>query len=312
MPFGLHGAPATFQRLMDRLLQGHLGYAAAYLDDVIIYSPDWESHLKHIELVVREIAKAGLTINPQKCVLGSSETKYLGYIVGNGQVKPEVSKVEAVAEAAIPTTKKEVRSFLGLAGYYRRFIPKFSQIAAPLTELIKKSKKNQVNWTDECQVGFETLKKALCSEPVLTSPDFTKPFIVQTDASEVGLGAVLCQETGGEEHPILYISRKLFPREMRYSTIEKECLAIKWALETLRYYLLGSTFTLVTDHHPLTWINRMKDKNARIARWYLALQPYHFQVNHRAGSKHQNADHLSRYGFEVGQEKEMSETMVPS
>ncbi|XP_041421806.1 uncharacterized protein LOC121394536 [Xenopus laevis] len=302
MPFGLHGAPATFQRLMDRILRGHDSYCSAYLDDVVIFSPDWQSHLRHLDTVVSLIKSAGLTINPKKCALGFTETRYLGYILGNGKVKADKSKIKAIAEILPPKTKKEVRSFLGLVGYYRRFLPNFSEIAAPLTDLTKKNCKDQVIWNPQCEVAFQKLKDMLCTEPVLKSPNFDYRFIVQTDASEKGLGAVLSQEIDGEEHPVLYISRKLFPRETRYSVIEKECLAIKWALESLRCYLLGQEFSLVTDHHPLIWINRMKDKNARVTRWYLAIQPFRFTVHHRPGSQHHNADYLSRYG--AGTEKE--------
>ncbi|XP_053872984.1 uncharacterized protein LOC128831041, partial [Malaclemys terrapin pileata] len=296
MPFGLHGAPATFQRLMDRLLQPHQEYAAAYLDDVVIYSPQWETHLERVAAVLRSLREAGLTANPKKCRIGWQETKYLGYAIGHGQVKPLIGKVQAIANCPPPTTKRQVRQFLGLAGYYRRFIPQFAAIAAPLTGLLTKDSPRQVIWTTECDRAFRTLKKCLCSEPVLYSPDFNLPFVLQTDASEVGLGAVLSQDVGGEEHPVLYISRKLFPREKNYAVVEKEALAVKWACEALRYYILGVPFTLVTDHSALQWLGRMKDHNMRLQRWYLALQPFAFTVRHRAGKEHANADFLSRLG----------------
>ncbi|KAG6933769.1 hypothetical protein G0U57_018464, partial [Chelydra serpentina] len=296
MPFGLHGAPATFQRLMDRLLQPHRDYAAAYLDDVVVYSSQWEDHLERVAAVLRSLRAAGLTANPKKCRLGWQETTYLGYTIGRGQVRPLVGKVQALTACPAPTTKRQVRQFLGLAGYYRRFIPQFASIATPLTGLLTKDSPRRIVWTSECEDAFQELKASLCREPVLYSPDFHREFILQTDASEVGLGAVLSQEVDGEEHPILYLSRKLFPRERNYAVIEKEALAVKWACDALRYYLLGAPFLLVTDHAALQWLAKMKNNNMRLTRWYLTLLPYAFTVRHRAGKDHVNADFFSRLG----------------
>ena len=294
MPFGLHGAPATFQRLMDRVLQGCEDCCAAYLDDVVIYSDTWANHLCHLQRVLSQIHDAGLSLNQRKCDWAGSEAQYLGYHLGGGQIRPQVDKLEAISNSSRPHTKKQVRSFLGLVGWYRRFIPDFATIAAPLTDLTTKSAKNPVEWTKDCDQAFTTLKTRLCSSPVLQSPDFTKRFLVQVDASAVGLGAVLAQGEPGEERPVLYLSRKLLPRETRYSTIEKECLAMKWALDSLRYYLLGREFDLDTDHRALTWFQSMKDRNARVTRWYLALQPFRFHIRHKAGKQNITADYLSR------------------
>lgn len=294
MPFGLHGAAATFQRLMDRVLQGCENYSAAYLDDVVIVSNTWEEHVQHLSLVLEKIQQAGLALNPGKCEWARQETKYLGYRLGRGEIRPQVDKVEAIQNCLRPSTKKEVRSFLGLVGWYRRFVPQFATIAAPLTALTCKDQRNPVTWTDECEEAFKTLKNQLCASPVLRSPDFSQRFLVQVDASAVGLGAVLAQGDPGEERPILYLSRKMQPRKTRYSTVEKEGLAIKWALEGLRYYLLGREFDLETDHRALTWINSMKDHKSRLTRWYLSLQPYRFMIRHRSGKANVVADYLSR------------------
>lgn len=151
-----------------------------------------------------------------------------------------------------------------------------------------------VRWTNVAEQAFKKLSNALCSEPVLAVADFTKPFVVQTDASDVGIGAVLSQVINNEEHPVMYLSRKMLPRETRYAVVEKECLAIKWAVEALKYYLIGREFTLVTDHSPLKWMKENREKNARVTRWFLALQPYKYKVEHRSGSKNANADGLSR------------------
>ena len=295
MPFGLQGAPATFQRLMDRVTRGMEEFAAAYLDDLVIHCDTWEEHLSHVRLVLQCLREAGLTVKARKCQFGMEQCLYLGHIVGNGMVRPEMSKVEAISAFATPRTKKEVRVFLGLTGYYRKFIPDFATIAAPLTDLTRKTAPNLVNWSQECEEAFVELKARMCSSPVLRSPDFAKPFIVQTDASERGIGAVLSQlDADGNDYPIAYYSRKLLPREERYATVEKECLAIRLGVQAFRIYLLGRPFTIQTDHHALEWLDRLKDNNSRLTRWSLALQPYQFTVQYRSGKANNNADALSR------------------
>ncbi len=295
LPFGLHGAPATFQRLMDRVLQGCEDWSAAYLDDVVIHSNSWVEHLQHLQQILKRIEEAGLTLNVSKCEWARQEANYLGYHLGNGQLRPQVDKVEAIRRSPQPKTKKEVRSFLGLVGWYRRFVPNFASIAAPLTNMLSKTVTNPIPWTDDCETAFNSLKEKMCSSPVLQSPDFSQKFLVQVDASATGIGAVLAQGSAGEERPVVYLSRKLLPRETRYSVVEKEGLAIKWSLDSLRYYLLGREFDLETDHRALTWIQSMKDHNARVTRWYLALQPYHFKIRHRPGRLNVVADYLSRF-----------------
>ncbi|CAJ0918105.1 unnamed protein product [Ranitomeya imitator] len=188
-------------------------------------------------------------------------------------------------------------SFLGTAGYYRRFIQHYSSLAKPLTDLTRKKLPHIVNWTDGCEGAFQALKTALCNAPVLKAVDSSRPFLVQTDASEFGLGAVLSQvDSEDQEHPVLYLSRKLLPREAAYSTIEKECLAIVWALQRLQPYLYGRPFTVVTDHDPLRWLNAMCGTNGRLLRWSLALQQFDFTIEHKTGKEHGNADGLSRQG----------------
>ncbi|XP_065268782.1 uncharacterized protein LOC135885080, partial [Emys orbicularis] len=210
MPFGLHGAPATFQRLMDRLLLPHREYVAAYLDDVVIYSDRWESHLEWVAAVLRSLRAAGLTANPKKCRIGWQETTYLGYTIGGGQVKPLVGKVQALAACPPPTTKRHVRQFLGLAGYYRRFIPDFASIAAPLTELLTKTSPRWVEWTPECDSAFRALKDCLCREPVLYSPDFDRGFVLQTDASESLAHSHLFGGHLGVEKTLARVLRRFF------------------------------------------------------------------------------------------------------
>jgi len=295
MPFGLCGAPATFQRLMDSVIRGLSEFSAAYLDDLVIFSKTWEDHLRHIELVLRRLCDAGLTAKPGKCQFGMTKCTYLGHVVGSGCITPEESKVQAVKDFPKPTTKRQVRAFLGLTGYYRRFIPGYASLATPLTDLTRKTAPNQVHWTKECEKSYVRLKELLCTEPVLKSPDFAKGFILQTDASDHGIGAVLSQlDTEGTDRPIAYYSKKLLPREERYSTIEKECLAIRLATQAFRVYLLGRPFTIQTDHRALRWLDKLKETNARLTRWSLYLQSFKFVVVHRAGRDNANADALSR------------------
>ncbi len=293
LPFGLHGAPATFQRMMDILLRPHQSYAAAYLDDVVVHSESWEEHLAQLRRVLLELRRAGLTANPRKCHLALFEARYLGFQVGRGLIRPQEKKVTAILSAPQPTTKTQVRAFLGLAGYYRCFIPNFSSLASPLTDLTRKGQPEKVPWGPEEEEAFQRVKTALTSEPILRAPDFSCPFLVQTDASDTGLGAVLSQVQDGEEHPVVYISRKLSPAEQHYAAVKKEALAVKWAVLELRYYLLGRKFTLITDHAPLQWMARAKDTNARVTRCFLALQDFQFVVRHRAGTANANADGLS-------------------
>ncbi|XP_078533942.1 uncharacterized protein LOC144820212 [Lissotriton helveticus] len=299
MPFGLHGAPATFQRAMNLVLQPHTKYAGAYLDDIVIYSDSWELHLSHLKAVVTSLGNHGFTINPSKTTLAAQSVKYLGYLLGEGLIRPQDNKIKAIQAIPFPRTRKELRAFLGLLGYYRRFIPCFSQTAAPLTDLLKKTTNTEEILQHPPTLvvhAFERLKQSLITEPVLVSPDYTQTFILQTDASDQGLGAVLSQrDSTGVERPILYLSRKLFPREANYAVVEKEALAIKWAVESLRYYLEGREFELYTDHAPLEWMARNRGHNDRVLRWFLSLQPFRFKTLHRKGLQQGNADYLSRY-----------------
>ena len=297
MPFGLNGAPATFQRLMDNLLRGLESFSAAYLDDIIVYSATWEEHLCHLKKVLEKLRAAGLTIKTRKCQFGMPKCVYLGHVIGSGEVTPDPSKLQSVQGYPRPKTKKEIRRFLGLAGYYRRLIPDFASIAAPLSDLTKKSAPNLVQWSSQCDSAFQKLKELLCSHPVLKSPDFSKEFILQTDASERGVGAVLSQtDDEGREHPVSYYSHKLSPREDRYSVVEKECLVIARSIHAFRVYLLGRHYTI---QRALQWLDNVKDHNGHLCLWSFFLQPYRFHIKHCPGSYNQNADALSRTCTEV-------------
>ena len=208
---------------------------------------------------------------------------------------PEEVKVCAIRNFRQPQTKKEVRSFIGLTGYYRKFIPQYASLAIPLTDLTRKTQPNQVTWTTECETAFQKLKSALCASPVLVSPDIKRMFTLQTDASDRGVGAVLSQlNDQGDDKPIAYFSRKLLPREERYSTIEKEWLAIKLGVQAFHLYLMGCTFRIQTDHRSLEWLSRTKYTNSRLTRWSLFLQSYSYTIEYRTGHCNGNADGLSR------------------
>lgn len=296
MPFGLKLAPLTFQRAMNNLLTGLSDYATAYLDDIAIRSNTWEEHCQHVQTVFQHLDQAGLTLNAKKCVFGGAKVKYLGHEVGSGEVTPIRTKVEAIAELPIPTTKTEVRSFLGSVGFYRKFIPHYSEVAAPLTDLLKGNRKGSVSkyWTPACQRAFEALKASLLNQPVLKAPNFDLPFEIYTDASELGIAAVLTQESQGHPCPVAYYSRKLLPREARYSTVEKELLAIMAALDQFKIYVGMGPVTIHSDHRPLVWLRKCSSPNQRILRWALTLSEYDLEVQHIKGSDNCLADMLSR------------------
>ncbi|GFX62586.1 retrovirus-related Pol polyprotein from transposon 297 [Trichonephila clavipes] len=228
MSFGLKNAPYFFSKLMAELLNGLEDFVVPYLDDIAIFSDTWESHIKHMETVLQRIKRAKLTIKPSKCKFAQQNVKFLGHIVGQGFRTPSEIKVQAVLEFPTPRTKTQIRAFLGIAGYYQKYINLFSVIAAPLTDALKgRAKKGEIKWTTECENAFRELKGKLIDKPVLYAPNFEREFIVQTDASNAGMGAVLTQLTEqGEEHPILYLSKKFSEVEKRYCTTEKECASI--------------------------------------------------------------------------------------
>ncbi|KAK7934242.1 hypothetical protein WMY93_005138 [Mugilogobius chulae] len=265
MPFGLQGAPATFQRLMDHVLRDVSDFSAAYLDDVVVYSSSWEDHLCHLQEVLQRIRAAGLTINPRKCSLAHREVQYLGYTIGYGKIKPQVEKMEAIRSFPVPTTKRKVRGFIGLVGWYRKFVPHFSERSAVLTNLTKKNVPNKVRWTEECEQAFNDLKEAVCTEPVLASPDFSQPFILQTDASQTGLGAVLLQEREGERRPVVFLSRRLLDRETR--ELGGKRAIIKYEITMKLTWDDASGFKLEPDETPRELYVRLKDL---LNRW---LQP---------------------------------------
>jgi len=293
MPFGLKGAPATFQRLMTTVLSGIQGIRClVYLDDVIVFGENLGVHNERLREVFDRMRKYNLKLQPDKCEFLRKEVSYLGHVIGQTGVRPDEKRIEAVRDYPEPKTTRELKGFLGLAGYYRRFIPNFSKISKPLTELLKKN--TPYVWNDKTEKAFITLKTSLTTEPLLQYPDFTRPFVLTTDASNDAIGAVLSQGPIGKDLPIAYASRTLNNAERNYPTVEKELLAIVWGCKYFRQYLYGRTFTIVTDHRPLTWIFSVKDPSSRLLRWRLKLEEYEYEVVYKKGSNNTNADALSR------------------
>ena len=293
MPFGLCNAGATFQRLMDVVLSGlAFEICLVYLDDVIVFSATLEQHLERLSLVLTRLIEAGLKLKGSKCYVLQQSVEFLGHIVSGEGISPHPSKVSAVVDWPTPCTLKEVRAFLGLAGYYRRFMLGFSDIAAPLYELTTKGK--AFVWTQQCQEAFDELKLALTRSPILGTPDDSGMFVLDTDASDVAVGAVLSQVQDGAERVISYGSRSLSTQERNYCVTRRELLAIIVFLKYFRHYLIGRKFLIRSDHAALQWLRRIPQPIGQQARWLELMEEYEFEVKHRSGSRHGNADAMSR------------------
>lgn len=295
MCFGLKGAPATFQRLMNRILVGLNGIKSfVYLDDIIVIGTTLKDHEQNIRQIFERIKKHGLQLQPTKCEFLRREVNYLGHVITEKGVKPDPKKIQCVVDYPTPTNPKEVKSFLGLVGYYRKFIKDFSKKAKPLTNLLKQNQ--QFIWSDMCQDSFSYSKNILINEPLLQYPDFNLPFNITTDASNIAIGAILSQGKIGTDLPIAYASRTLNRAETNYNTTEKELLAILWAVKQFRHYVYGHKFNIVTDHKPLSWLFGVKDPGARLTRWRLQLEEYDYNIIYKPGTQNTNTDALSRIG----------------
>ena len=250
MPFGLCNAPATFQRLMQVVLAGlEWSSCFVYIDDILVASKTFEEHLSHLKEVFSRLRKAGLRLKPKKCSFLCDKVVYLGHVISKEGIAPDPTKVQKVRNFPVPTDVSKLRQFLGLASYYRRFVPAFAKIAASLHSLTKKN--STICWTTACDNAFCKLKELLCDAPVLVYPCFgpSEEFIIETDASTVGLGAVLVQkQPDGTVHPITYVSRSLQPAERNYGISELETLGLVWAIKHFRPYILDYPCTVYMDH----------------------------------------------------------------
>ena len=294
MPFGLKNAPCTFQRYMNNLFKDMIGHSVyIYLDDVIIASKNSTDHFTALRAVLERLDRAGLRLNMGKCEFLKSRITFLGHRVDNEGIHTLDDKIAAVKNFPRPDSVERVRSFLGLAGYYRAFVARFAHIASPLTQLLKKDR--PFTWTDAQENSFQSLKSSLTRAPILVFPNFTKPFELYTDASALGLGAVLMQKgDSSKSHPIAYASRVLTSAEANYSITEQETLGVIWALKHFRDLIKGYPITVYTDHKPMTELFKGRNLSGRLARWYLTIQEYNPSIIFIPGDKNRVADALSR------------------
>lgn len=301
MPFGLCNAAQTLQALMDSVLGPELDpFVFVYLDDVIVATPSFDKHLEILQTVFNRLKEANLTINIDKCVFCLPSLKYLGFVVDCQGLRTDPDKVKAMLEYPPPTTATEVKRFIGMCSWYRRFVKDHSTITAPLNALLKNKRKSQkINWNEDAEKAFNQIKQAMVSAPILTAPDFSKPFFIQCDASNVGLGSVLTQRINEKEVVIAFASRTLTETEKKYTTTEKEALACLFGIDKFRPYVDGVHFTVITDHYSLLWLNNLKNPAGRLARWAMKLSQYDMDIVHRKGSLNLVPDALSRAPLEI-------------
>jgi hypothetical protein len=293
MPFGLCNAGATFQRLMDIVMAGlHLDICLVYLDDIIIYSQSIEQHFERLVTILSRLRLAGLKLKPEKCALFQKAVSFLGHVISEDGISTDPAKIKVVVDWPTPTCQKDVRSFLGLANYYRRFVKNFAKTAATLNAALKRG--GTFTWTAEMQESFDTLKSLLTSPPILAMPTDTGEFVLDTDASDFAIGAVLSQRQDGVERIVAYASRSLDKRERNYCVTRKELLAVVHFMKNFKQYLLGRNFKVRTDHAALIWLRNTPDPIGQQARWLEQMEEFNFVVEHRPGTKHGNADALSR------------------
>ncbi|GBG81381.1 hypothetical protein CBR_g32055 [Chara braunii] len=303
-PMGICNAPAMFRRAMNmafakfvnktRLIQPLINFCViVYMDDILVFSKTYEYHVEHIEWVLHALKDAGFKVALEKSEFFLPEISFLGYIVTVEGLKPDPRKVAAVREAPAPVTLTQVRAFLGLASYYRRFIRGFACLAKPLTNLLKKEE--QLVWMPECEAAFQSLKEALTSAPVLARPDPTRQFALHTDWQSQAISTVLTQQgTDGREHVIEYASKTLSQAQSNYEACKGECLAVVWGVQHFRSYLYGQKFVLVTGHQPLLSLRNNTDYTGTLGTWMVRLQDYDFDIRHLATRQHGNADGLTR------------------
>lgn len=293
MPFGLKNAPATFQRLINEILREYINkICVVYLDDILIFSTTLEEHLNSLEKIFKKLTEHNLKIQADKCSFMKRETEFLGHVLTTEGIKPNPNKVSDILLVELPKTEKQLKSFLGMTGFYRKFVKDYAKVAYPLIKYLKKDVK--INIKDPQYIeAFEKLKLLIASHPILKFPDFEKPFVVTTDASDYAIGAVLSQDG----HPICYVSRTLNNHERNYSVTDKEFLAIVYSVTYFRPYLYGNRFKIITDHAPIKYLNykyKGKEFSQRNQRWILKLQEYNFDIEYLQGKENKVADFLSR------------------
>ncbi len=299
MPFGLTNAPATWQRTMDLVLAGLKWHIClVYLDDIIVFSKTVDEHLTNLQLVFDALLKHRISLRLDKCYFFQSKVKYLGYIVSKDGISIDCDKIKSIIDFKPPHDIHGVRRFLGLCNVYRKFIPDYAMLTAPITQLTRKNSK--FVWSDTCQSIFAQLKDHLTQAPILIFPNFQQQFVLTTDASNDGISAILSQVTNGQEQVIEYASRPFKSAELNYCATAKECLGLIWGIHHFRSYLLHTKFLAHTDHQALEYVKTYKDLNSRMGRWYMTLQEYDFDVKHKPGKLIPHADALSRSVLLIG------------
>ena len=301
--FGLKNSPAFFATLTNKILGGYTGkFCSIYIDDIIFWSQTFEEHLNHLSQIFDRFKKANLKLKPTKCHFAKPEVLYLGHIISKDGIKVDPSKTNAVKTFPMPRNQHDIRSFLGLCNYYRKFVKNYSKITNPLNKLLVKDTK--FKWTSKCQDAFEFLKEKLINAPILASPDMNKPFILTCDASKSAVGYILSQlGDDNKEHVISYNGRSLRPSEKNYGITELECLSVIDAVEHYYVYLTSQPFKIITDHQAIKYIQNFKHQNPRLMRWSLKLQNWDFTVEYKPGSKNTDADCLSRRPYKPEQEE---------
>lgn len=292
LPMGLKTSPSSFSRLMTIAMSGlNMEKCLIYLDDLIIFGQTMEEHNRNLIDVFERLRKVNLRLNPEKCNFFKKELIYLGHFISSEGIKPDPKKIECIKNWNVPKNADEVKRFIAFANYYRKHIENFAKICIPLNKLTRKNMK--FVWTKDCQTSFETLKTKFMNPPILDYPDFNQAnkFVLHTDASGYAIGAVLSNKNG---RPVAYASRALNKAENNYSTIEKELLAVVWAIKHFRPYLYGKKFSICTDHRPLVYLFSMKEPSSRLTKFRLALEEYDFDITYIQGSRNVVADALSR------------------
>ncbi len=293
MPFGLKNATSTFTRTMTEVFKD-LGdtFLKVFVDDLNVHSETWQDHLQHLGAVLSRLREVNLKLNPSKCCFAAGSIVFLGHIVSKEGIWPDPGKIDVVQRFPEPTTITNVRSFLGLTRYYRKYIKGYSRIAGPLFELTKKDV--VFVWNQDCQRAFDDLKRALVDAPILVRPNFKEPFCLDVDWSTKGVGAILSQREGRFEKVIAYANKALTAAQRKFHPMEGECYALIWGILHFRQYLHRTHFTLRTDHKPLEWLATVSDAHGRRGRWIDMLQDFNFKIVHRPGMRHANADALNR------------------
>ena len=309
LSFGFTNAPACFMRAMHLVLKGLCwSDCLVYLDDIIIFGRTLQEHRERLSLVLSRLSEAGLKINPKKCKLLSERVFVLGHVVTRDGISTDPEKVRVIKEWPVPEDESQLKAFLETASYYRQFVPNYTDIAAPLHSASQKGER--FRWTTQCEEAFESIKRKLMNAPILAFPQLDEPFILDTDTSDRGLGAVLSQVQVGKELVITYAARALSKAERNYSTTRKELLALVWGTEHFETYLYGRRFLVRTDHSALQWLKNFKNPRGQVACWLERLSDFDFEVEHRSGQLHGNADGLSRLTWESTTFAEQDEVAV--